>query len=93
MKARANILGTARGSRAGEAGAVSWTSRSAPLGAREDVMESLLRRAAKTSTRDACATLLYHPDFGAAILRHEQRLDSIQNAPRGLALSGARHQD
>ena len=56
MKARANILGSARGSRTGEAGAASWTSRSAPLNAREDVIESLFRRAAETSTRDACAT-------------------------------------
>ena len=56
MKARANILGSARSSRVGEAGAASWTSRSASLDAMEDVMESLLRRAAETSTRDACAT-------------------------------------
>ncbi|PYL15656.1 MAG: hypothetical protein DMF46_05355 [Verrucomicrobia bacterium] len=60
MKARANILGSARGSRAGEAGPASWTSKNKTHRRRKNFMivprKSSFRRAAETRKRDACAT-------------------------------------
>ncbi|PYL84844.1 MAG: hypothetical protein DMF17_10315 [Verrucomicrobia bacterium] len=60
MKARANILGSARGSRAGEAGPASWTSENKTHRRRKNFMiiprKSSRKRDAFASKRDACAT-------------------------------------